>query len=390
MKHFSIFLAVALVPCVWAGAQTLSLGVPSEVGMDSDILQSGVKMFEKAVDRDETRGAVLLVARNGLVVVHEAVGWKDRELGLPMKKDAMFRMASNTKPVVAAGIALLQERGALQFDDPVHRHIKAFDNDRAREMTLHHLLTHTSGFRIKPIFYKPLIEKSDRHPNAPSLKLEVDRFGETGAAEPVGNSYSYSNAGYNTLGAVIETASHKRLEVYLEQSIYAPLGMRDSYHHEVAEKLDGKLDRMSTVYYKKEGEWTVGWKPGQPPKYPFVRASGGMISTAIDYAVFCQMFLNDGVYGGQRILKAETVRRMTAPQTESLYEPIERAKRDRFYGYGWAALNEGVFGHSGSDGTAAWVDPANQLIVLVFTQSPSGNSLRDRFFKLVQLSIEKP
>ena len=115
-----------------------------------------------------------------------------------------------------------------------------------------------------------------------------------------------------------------------------------------------------------------------------------MISTAIDYAVFCQMFLNDGVYGGQRILKAETVRRMTAPQTESLYEPIERAKRDRFYGYGWAALNEGVFGHSGSDGTAAWVDPANQLIVLVFTQSPSGNSLRDRFFKLVQLSIEKP
>lgn len=389
MKHVLAALLL-LSPGAWAGDRTLSLGVASEVGMDADILQAGVAMFQKAVDRDETRGAVLLVARDGLVVLHEALGWKDRELGLPMKKDAMFRMASNTKPVVATGVAILKERGALQFDDPVHRHIAAFDNERAREMTLHHLLTHTSGFRIKPIFYDPLIERSAEHPKAPNLRLEVDRFGATGAAEPAGKSYSYSNAGFNTLGAVIETASGKPLEVFLQEAIYSPLRMRDSCHYEIAGKLHGKIDRMSTVYYKREGEWTIGWKPGQPPKYPFVRASGGMISTALDYAVFCQMFLNGGVYGGQRVLKEETVKQMTSPQTASIYSPIDRVKRESFYGYGWAVQKDGVFVHTGSDGTAAWVDPKHQLIVLVFTQSPSGNTLRDRFFKLVQLSIEKP
>jgi len=356
--------------------------------MDGTILQTGVNMYRQAIERDEVRSAVILIARKGRVVVHEALGWKDKEQGIHLKKDAMFRMASNTKPVVATGIAILAEQGKLRFDDPVHRHIKSFDNANASEITLHHLMTHTSGFRIKPIFFNPLVEKSTKHPDAPSLKLEVDRFGKVGAKEPVGKSYSYSNAGFNTLGAMIEVASEKPLESYLKQSIYRPLGMKDSYHHEVAGKLDGKLKRMSVVYYKRDGKWIQGWKPGHPPKYPFVRASGGMISTAMDYAVFCQMYLNGGIYGGKRILKKETVKLLTTPHTASLYSPTEKGEQKYFYGYGWRVYPEGVFAHSGSDGTAAWVDPKNQLIVLVFTQSATGNKLRDRFFKLVQLSIE--
>ncbi|SVD73925.1 uncharacterized protein METZ01_LOCUS426779, partial [marine metagenome] len=268
-------------------------------------------------------------------------------------------------------------------------HINSFNHVGANGITLHHLLTHTSGFRIKPIFFKPLIEKSAKHPDAPSLKLEVDRFGRLGPAEPIGKSYSYSNAGFNSLGAVIETVSGKPLELYLDQLIYRPLGMADSYHHEMVDKLDGKLDRMSVVYYQRDGKWIEGWKPGQPPKYPFVRASGGMISTAMDYAVFCQMYLNGGVYGGKRILKTETVKLMTTPHTESLYTPVQKSKQEHYYGYGWRVHKDGVYGHTGSDGTAAWVDPKNQLIVLAFTQSPAGSRLRDRFFKLVQLAVEK-
>ena len=356
--------------------------------MDGAILQAGVNMYRQAIEHDEVRSAVILIARKGRVIVHEALGWKDRERGILLRKDAMFRMASNTKPVVATGIAILAEKGKLRFDDPVHRHIKSFDNANASEITLHHLLTHTSGFRIKPIFFKPLVEKSGKHPDAPSLKLEVDRFGEVGAKEPVGNSYSYSNAGFNTLGAVTEVVSGKLLEAYLKQAVYKPLRMKDSYHHEVAEKLDGKLKRMSVVYYKRDGKWVEGWKPGQPPKYPFVRASGGMISTAMDYAVFCQMYLNGGIYGGKRILKRETVKLLTTSHTATLYGLAEKIKQEHFYGYGWHVYPEGVFAHSGSDGTAVWVGPKNQLIVLVFTQSPAGNKLRDRFFKLVQLSIK--
>lgn len=389
MKHAILVLLLLSRPA-WSADVTLSHGKPADVGMDAVILDAGVNMYRQAVERDEVRGAVLLVARKGRVVLHEAVGWKDKELGLPINKDAMFRMASNTKPVVASGIAMLAEQGRLRFDDPVHRHIESFDNDRARAMTLHHLLTHTSGFRIKPLFFSPLIQKSPEHADAPSLRLEVDRFAAVGAAEQVGKSFSYNNAGYNTLGAVAEVISGQPLEVFLRQSIYEPLGMKDSYHQEVADKLAGKLDRMSTVYHRSEGKWVVRWKPGQPPQYPFVRASGGMISTAKDYAVFCQMHLNGGVYGGKRILKKETVELMTTPHTRSLYPPAERAERRRFYGYGWFVDSDGVFGHTGSDGTAAWVDPKNQLIVLVLTQSPGANTLRERFFKLVQLSIDTP
>ena len=383
-------ILISFFQSVSAADVTLSAGKPSDVGMDTTILEAGVNMYRKAIERDEVRSAVILIARKSRVVVHEALGWKDKESGDPLKKNAMFRMASNTKPVVATAVAILSEKSRLKFDDPVYRHFSSFNNDRAKGITLHHLLTHTSGFRIKPIFFKPLIEKSVKHPDAPSLKLEVDRFGRVGPAEPIGKSYSYSNAGFNSLGAVIETVSGKPLELYLDQLIYRPLGMADSYHHEMVDKLDGKLDRMSVVYYQRDGKWIEGWKPGQPPKYPFVRASGGMISTAMDYAVFCQMYLNGGVYGGKRILKTETVKLMTTPHTESLYTPVQKSKQAYYYGYGWRVHKDGVYGHTGSDGTAAWVDPKNQLIVLAFTQSPAGSRLRDRFFKLVQLAVEKP
>ena len=370
----------------------LSSRDPSQVGMDDVILKAAVHMYEEAVAKDQVRGVVLLVARDGKIVLHEALGWRDKDNSLPIRKDAMFRMASNTKPVVATGISILVEEGKLSYDDLVRKHMKAFDNYRSGAIKIHHLLTHTSGFRIQEIFLKPLIQKSSEHPDAPNLQLEVNRFGQIGATEPPGTTYSYSNPGYNTLGALIEVASGKPLENFLTERIYKPLGMTDSYHLEVAEKLDGKLNRMSVVYReKKEGGWDIVWKPGDPPQYPFVRASGGMISSTMDYAVFCQMFLNGGIYNGHRILKEETVRLMTSALTASIYTPEEREKRDNYYGYGWNVSREGIFSHGGSDGTKVWVDPDKNLIVLAFTQSPGKNngSLGSRFLKLVQASISE-
>ncbi len=367
----------------------LSSGTPEEAGMSAAMLKESVRFFEEAVERDELRSVVLLVARNGKIVLHEAIGWRNKDKKIPMEKDTMFRMASNTKPIIATAVSILVEEKKLSYNDNVRKYIPSFDNYRSGFIKIHHLLTHTSGFRIRPIFYTPLIQKSAEQPDAPNLQLEVARFGETGADEMPGTTYSYSNAGFNTLGALIEIASKQPLEAFMTERIYKPLGMTDSYHHEVAEKLDGKLKRMSVVYGRKKDKWVPAWTPGDPPQYPFIRASGGMISTAMDYAVFCQMFLNEGIYDGKRILKEETVKLMTLPHTASIYTPEEREKRTGFYGYGWSVSKDGMFSHGGSDGTAALVDPEKKLIILIFTQTRGGGRLRVPFLEMVNASIRR-
>jgi len=369
----------------------LTKGVPADVNMSEEILKAGVKLFEDAVEKDELRGVVLLVARDGKVVLHEAIGWKNKEKKLPMEKDVMFRMASNTKAIIATAIAISADEKKLSFDDNVRKYIPSFDNYRSGYIKVRHLLSHTGGLRISPIFIKPLIEKSPEHPNAPNLQLEVDRFGKIGADEFPPALYQYSNPGYNTLGALVEIVWGKELEVFLKERIYEPLGMVDSYNHETAEKLDGKLERMSVVYKKKRGKWTIGWKPGDEPSYPFVRASGGAISTAWDFAIFCQMFLNGGIYNGKQILKPQTVKKMVSKQSVTIYPPEKRRDFKKYYGFGWFVGEDGVFSHSGSDGTFAWIDPNNRIIGLVFTQSPGRKlaNLREQFMKVVDASICK-
>ena len=377
-----VLLAVQAAPVVAQGV-TLTAGAPEDVGMSSAVLDGGVGLYREAVARGDLVGAVLLVARQGRIVLHEAIGSRDHAAGLPMEKNTMFRMASNTKPVVATGAAMLVERGELDYAEPVRERIPTFDNYRAGFITLGHLLSHTSGLRINTLFLQPYMRPTAEHPDAPTLQLEAARFGDVGAIVPPGTSYSYNNPGFNTAGALIEMASGQLLDEYLRDAIYRPLGMRDTYHMEVDEKLDGKLDRMGAVYYeRRNGEWVAGWTPGDTPQVPFVRASGGLISTAPDYAIFLQMFLNGGTYGSTKILSPESVELMTSRKTPA---------GETAYGYGWS-LDEakGIYSHGGSDGTFAWVDPANDVIGMVFTQTPAGPNPVERFMAIVETAIVDP
>lgn len=351
----------------------LSYGAPEDVGMSSAVLDGAVGLYREAVERGDLVGVVLLVVRQGRVVVHEAIGSRDKERGLPMERSTMFRMASNTKPVVATGIATLVEDEKLAYDDLVREHIPEWDNYRAGFITVGHLLSHTGGLRIRSLFLEPL------GPN-PTLQGEAARFGVVGAEVLPGGTYSYSNPGYNTLGALVEIASGQLLEEYLTAAVYRPLGMHDSYNHRAGHQLDGKLDRMGAVYYRRgdDGEWEPGGTPGGPVAFPFARGSGGMISTAWDYAIFCQMFLNGGIYDGARILEAETVELMTSPKDGT----------GGGYGYGWS-IGDGRYGHGGSDGTNAWIDPEREIIGLVFTQTPRGHNPLSRFRDVVNQSIER-
>ena len=356
-------------------AQTLSYGAPEDVGMSAAVLTGALGVYEEAIERGELVGAVVLVARRGRIVLHEALGWRDKEQGLPMERNTLFRMASNTKPLVATGIAKLIEQGRLEYTDLVRTHIPEWDNYRAGFITVGQLLSHSSGLRISSLFLQPLAANT-------TLQKEAARFGSVGASVPPGETYSYSNPGYNTLAALVEIGSGQLLEDYLKDIAYRPLGMADSYNHQAGHKLDGKLNRMGAVYYERgsNGEWEPGGTPGGPVAYPFARGSGGMISTTWDYAVFCQMFLNGGIYNGVRILEPETVELMTSPKIQ--------VSGGGGYGYGWR-ITDGIYGHGGSDGTNAWVDPERGIIGLVFTQTPSGRVSLDRFRQLVNLSIEE-
>jgi CubicO group peptidase (beta-lactamase class C family) len=294
-----------------------------------------------------------------------------------MERDTLFRMASNTKPVIATAILMLVEEGALGLDDNVRGHIPSWDNHRSAFVKVRHLLAHTSGLRIPTLFLHPLMAPSAEHPDAPTLRLEAARFGEVGPEFLPGATYAYNNPGYNTLGALVEIASGDSLKELLRERIYQPLGMVDSYNHEP----DAPQERMARVYRRRSGDWSIQWTPGDPPDLPFPRASGGMVSTAADYFRFLQLWLDEGELDGVRLLSEESVATATRNQT---------GLEDERYGYGWATADDGSFGHGGSDGTWAWVDPAREIVGLVFTQSPGGRIPSAQFRRVVEASLADP
>ena len=360
-------------------AKEIPRALPRQLNVSGKQLENAVTLFRKAIHEDELRNVELMVLRDGQIILHEALGWQNKQAGVPLKRNTLFRMASNTKAVIATGILLLQEEGKLSLNDPISKHLPAFDNDKCREITIHHLLTHTSGLRIKTLFLQPLMKKSKEHPDAPNLQLEVNRFADVGPAEAIGKTYSYNNPGYNILAAIIEVVSREPLEEFLTKRIYHPLKMTDTSNHPPTDK----LNRMAYVYSYKAGKWTVRFKQEARMHIPFIRGSGGMVSTTTDYARFCQMYLDQGQLPEARFLTARSVQQGTSPQTRSIYTIDQAKERSDFYGYGWKVHTDGTFSHSGSEGTFAWIDPRQQIIGLVFTQSPGGKNPRDQFRELV-------
>ena len=345
---------------------------PKEAGLPDSAVQAAVALYRNEIDSGRIVGAVLLIARHGKVVVHEAFGWRDLDARAPMERTTLFRMSSNTKPLTAAAVALLADRGRLRFDDQVRRHMTSWNASSAREITIHQLLSHTSGIRIDALFAPGI-----RFPwSTRTLRTEADRIGAVGASSAPGGSYFYTNAGYNALGGLIETVSGRLLDQFWRDEIFTPLGMADSFGTEAAQRLGRHLSRMGPTYDRGErGGWTTSWKPGDPAEVPFARGSGGLVTTAWDYAVFMQMLLNGGAYGDIRMLRPETVQTMLTAHTPA---------GARGYGYGWGINGDGVFTHSGSSGTYAWGDPRRGLIVVALAQTTSASDLRPRLMEILK------
>jgi CubicO group peptidase (beta-lactamase class C family) len=344
-------------------------------GLSAEAVQGLASEVQGYFDDGLIVGAELVVIKNRRVVLHEAIGWKDREDGAPMERSTLFNIRSMTKPILGTIAQMLVDEGKLGLDDPVSKYLPSFDNDKSREITVEHLLTHRSGLPLSIL---------KNWPNYGYLWEIADEGGEQGPDFAPGTKFQYSDTGSDTLGAVLEKASAQPLETLYAERILEPLGMADTIT--LIHPHDPRTERICSAYMGTRNNWSPYWSPSDDPLYPFSMGSQSLYSTPLDYARFLALWMDGGAVGTQQLLSQEAVERATTPVSamkqlgaDADY-PTEFPGLDVWYGQLWMLYMdpeapEGkpvAFGHGGSDGTAAWVWPERDLIVLYFTQSRGG------------------
>jgi CubicO group peptidase (beta-lactamase class C family) len=326
------------------------------------------------IERKEVAGVVTLVVDRGQVLDLQAIGQADVEAATPMRPDAIFWIASMTKPVTAVAVMMLQDEGKLSVEDPVGKYVPELKDLKTKDgkpanVTLRHLLTHTSGMGEA---------SSEQSRKAEKLADLVPVY----ASQPVkfepGSKWEYCQSGINTLGRIVEVVSGKPFEVFLQERLFGPLGMKDTTFY----LSDAQVSRLAKSYERaangqlKEKLIFIldGHSPRSRTRYP--AANGGLFSTATDYGRFCQMLLNQGSRDGRQYLKPETWKQMASVQTP------DSIKTGFTEGNGWgfgvcvvrrpqgvtAMLSPGTFGHGGAYGTQAWVDPVKGVAYVLMTQ----------------------
>jgi CubicO group peptidase (beta-lactamase class C family) len=410
MKKILKVIPIVVMLCLYIGCDSkpskngiIEYGMPQDVGISDVQLEKAVNLYKIAVQQNRITGVQLLVARHGKVVVHEGLGFRDLENHLHMEKNTHIRMASITKTVVASSVLKLAEEGLLNLEDHISKHIHGFDKGLSKRIQIKHLLTHTAGFEYT--YYNfvddEITYSANEFYDAPSLSMEAYKIGLKGPRDEPGIKSVYSNFAYTVLGALIEIVSGQKLDVYLQQQFYDPLGMKDTSH-----KIYGiDPSKLSINYQKINGEWEI-FPPETPP---FARSTGGLITTSWDFAKFCQMYLNEGTYGTLQILSPESVKKAISPMIESPYQYMypdvmvrnnvipnwycTRDKRDLGLdlarGLVWVVSVDGSFSHAGFRGTFAYVNPELDLVILIFAQSRVGGNPGQEFIEAVEASVAK-
>jgi CubicO group peptidase (beta-lactamase class C family) len=376
-------------------AEELPRATPKEAGMSADKLDRIKSVVQSAVDKNQTAGLVVLVARQGKVVYLESFGKMDVEAGKPMLQDAIFRIYSMTKPITVAGALVLSEEGKFKLDDPVSKYLPEFKGLRVhagkgdqtieakREMTVRDLMRHTSGLTYGMPNGSPVdklyIANKIEDPGD-SLADMVGKLGKLPLQYQPGTRFHYS-VSTDVLGRVIEAVSGKTLDEFLSERIFRPLDMRDTGFVVPPEK----LNRFTASYRSTgKGMLTVIDAPSTsryraPRKY--LSGGGGLLSTARDYSRFCQMLLNSGTLQGARVLRPETVREMTTNQLPPEAMPMTLngfAQPGLGFGLGVSVRLDtksskpdpgaGEYGWSGAASTYFWVAPRTELMVIVLQQ----------------------
>jgi CubicO group peptidase (beta-lactamase class C family) len=358
---------------------------PESQEISPEALQELVEIVSGYVQDDRVVGSELMVLKNRHIVLHEAFGWKDRDEGLAMSINTLFNIRSMTKPVVGTAVQMLIDEGKLALDDPVAKHLPSFDNDSSRDITVEHLLTHRSGL--------PLTMVAASFGEYDSLRKLADGAGEHGPDFEPGSAFQYNDTGFDVLGALVEVISGVPLQQFVQERIMDPLGMADTVT--LVEANDPRTDRIASLHFGAQGEWNRFWSPEEEPLYPFAMGSQSLYSTPLDYARFLALWMDEGRMSDKQLLSPEATRRALMPVSDGKLPGAFPGLR-LYYGQAWIIYvpedaPEGkdemaLFGHSGSDGTWAWVWPDQDLMVLYFTQSRgqgTGIALEDEIDRLL-------
>jgi CubicO group peptidase (beta-lactamase class C family) len=365
--------------------------------MDPEALAKIAPRMEQFVKDKQIAGAVTLVMRQGKLVHFAAVGLADVAHERPMGRDAIFEIASMTKPITATAIMILQDEGKLSVTDPVSKYIPKFkdvqlgEHAPAREITIRDLMTHTSG--IGPL-------KVKKHGEDISLRETAEQI----AAEPLqfepGSKWRYGD-GITVCGGIIEIVSGKPYAEFLKERVFTPLGMNDTtFNPDAAQRA-----RIATMYHRTErGNLEAMNTPflsedPSHPKTPY--PSGGLFSTASDLARFYQMVLNAGELDGKRVVSHDAVEQMTHVQTGDLVTGFTPGNG---WGLGWCIVREpqgitkmlspGTFGHGGAFGTQGWIDPKRKMILILLVQrnnfpNSDASEVREAFQQLAAAAVRQ-
>jgi CubicO group peptidase (beta-lactamase class C family) len=413
-----IALLVLIVPGL-AWSQGLSTATPEAVGLSSPRLARVTEAVKGEIAKGRYPGAVALVARRGKVAYFEALGQRDPQTGAPMTKDAIFRLYSMTKPFTSVATMMLLEDGRLLLNDPVSKYIPKLKGLQVsvprvdtqtgkvtyalvpaeREMTIQDLLRHTSGLvyggftshtGVKEAYTKEGVDW-----NGVTAAEQIDRLARVPLAHQPGTAWEYSLS-TDVLGRVVEAVSGVTLGQFFQERIFTPLKMTDTTFLVP----NGKVVRLAQPFAKDPviGAAVALLDVTQPQKND--AGGAGTAGTVMDYARFSQMLLNGGQLDRVRLLGRATVAQMSSDHLGDirLASPI----LPRGYGFGlgfavrretglnWVTGSAGEYRWGGAGGTAFWVDPKEQMVVVWMTQGQPGarrGEDRDLFRQLVQAAI---
>lgn len=412
-RRFALFAVLCLAAAPPAAAQALAPAEPESVGLSSSRLAEVTAALQARIDASDIAGVVAAAARHGRVVYFEALGQRDREAGDPMARDDLFRVYSMTRPVTSTAVMMLWEEGRFGLDDPIAQYLPQFADQRvfadpaapdpartrprAGDITVRHLLTHTSGLGSR---HHPVYRAEGVRLRSITLPRMVDNAARVPLFEDPGTRFRYGIS-TTVLGRLVEVWSGRPFDEFLAERLFAPLGMTDTVFWADADR----ADRLTTVYRLDDASGALyPWAIEDVPfteRPALIEGGVGLLSTVTDYLRFSQMFLNGGVLDGVRVLEPETVALMTRNHVPEAALPLARS--GYMAGSGWGLgfnvvldagrypfpVGEGEYWWDGSSGTRFSIDPEHGLVTVIMAAvSPSrGGGFREEFKRLVHRAI---